>query len=155
MQNKTPDWLSETQVPQIQKTPASCHTTFFCWCAHQKRPAPPALSRQPKVLLTCHYVIGLSQSPSHDFFRFWCAQCEGLFIPAARQIYEWSFALGAWYAGRTIRCSSLKCMSIKRDRANCRLFGILRRDVRKSSWSKFVESASCITVLLFMKDRIL
>ena len=34
-------------------------------------------------------------SLSHNFFQFWCSQCKGLFIPAARQIYEWSFALGA------------------------------------------------------------
>ena len=82
-------------------------------------------------------------SLSHDFFQFWCSQSEGLFIPAARQIYEWSFALRAWYVGQPIRCSSLKCMSIKQDRVNCLLFGFLRRGIRKSSWSKFVESASC------------
>ena len=34
------------------------------------------------------------------------------------KIYEWSFALGAWYVGWPIRCGSLKRMSIKWDKAN-------------------------------------
>ena len=58
------------------------------------------------------------------------------------KFYEWSFALGAWYVGQPIRCGSLKCMSIKRDKANGPLFLCKWWDI--GLWRKiFLMSSVC------------
>ena len=49
--------LSETPVPEIQEDSSQLSYDFFCWHAYRKRTALHALSRQPKVLLTCHVPV--------------------------------------------------------------------------------------------------
>ena len=96
--------------------------------------------------------IRLSQNPLHNF-RFWCTQCEGLFIPAVRQI---SRALGVLPLGRDMWADQSDavvwnaCQSSWTKQIAVCLFakGFKEAELIEAGLLKFVESASCIAVLL-------
>ena len=95
-------------------------------------PKPVALWRlfEPEAVF---FSTRLSQSPSHDFFRFWYALREGLFIPAARQILRVEFCPRGVICGPTNQMRESQVHVNQAGQSELPFVWHLRRDARKPS----------------------